>query len=101
MLQVLHASHLRKKLHNTCESAAAGPAKYFLSSMHKETIPLGGRDQSTDRYGVSKPLYQKSGSGYSLHRFDLLNHQTHLGWWVFPILKGPSVAVTAGKLSSR
>jgi len=36
MLQVLHASHLRKGLHNTCEFAVAGPAKYFLSSMHKE-----------------------------------------------------------------
>jgi hypothetical protein len=56
MLQVLHVVHLRKGL---SESAAAEPAKYFLSSMHKEddtarrTRPINGSLR------VSKPLYQK------------------------------------------
>jgi hypothetical protein len=51
------------KQKDCCESDAAGPAKYFLSSMHKETIPLGGRDQSTDRYAVFKAIVSKKRFG--------------------------------------
>ena len=79
----------------TCESAAAGPAKYFLGSMHNEDDTAKRTRPITDRYEF-QAIVSKKRFGLSLHRFDLLNQGTHLAWWGLSYFKRTQCGSNSG-----